>query len=100
MDGSFYINVNKYILYYKYKNWTFVVFAYLDAFSYIYNYVVWIINDCRNFVTTSDFVADETNIESLSDAAFRVGEVYNRSAATQVHVLPATTGGLPVTAAT
>ena len=48
----------------------------------------------------SDFVSDKTNVESLSDVAFRVGEVYNRSAATQVHVLPATTGGLPMTAAT
>ena len=70
--------------------------------------ILWIMKD-YNFchrkgkiidVTGSDFVSDKTNVESLSDVAFRVGEVYNRSAATQVHVLPAATGGLPVTAAT
>lgn len=42
----------------------------------------------------------ETGVDSQSDVTFSVDQVYNRSAATQVHVLPAATVSLQVTATT
>ncbi|KAI0210479.1 Trafficking protein particle complex subunit 10 [Lamellibrachia satsuma] len=42
----------------------------------------------------------ETGVHSQGDVSFSVGQVYNRSGATQVHVLPAATDSLQVTVAT